>query len=186
MIHTNKDCEGLERVQLDDYNDYLLDPFDKNMDATRDSVSPANINVEDADDIQKEHCRLINAKRAQHKHCTVETDQQGSGNPHDSSTSDLHAIINAGRDARTVIIARQQGREEVEAYSPTRYQLPLDYLETTRKRKPEAGEQSTRRRKSLSLKKGFEEALLGQCLWYLKSKHSAFKCQTLRRALGAS
>jgi hypothetical protein len=46
----------------------------------------------------------------------------------------------------------------VQAYSPTHYQLPLDYLETTRMHKPEAGEQSTCRRKTLSSKKQFEEA----------------------------
>jgi hypothetical protein len=111
--------------------------------------------------------------------------QQGSGNLHDSSTGDLHAIINASRDAHNVIIARQQEREEVEAYSPTHYQLPLDYLEITRKRKPEAGEQSTRKKKTLSLKERFEAALHGQCPWHPKSKLSAFECQTLRRALGA-
>jgi hypothetical protein len=65
----------------------------------------------------------------------------------------------------------------VEAYSPTCYQLPLDYLETTRKCKLEAGEQSTRRRKTLSSKKRFEEALHRQCPWHPKSKHSAFECQ---------
>jgi hypothetical protein len=98
---------------------------------------------------------------------------------------DLRIIINAGRDTRNVIIARQQEREEVEAYSRTHYQLPLNYLETTQKRKLETGEQSTRRRKTLNSKKRFEEALHGQGPWHLKSKHSALECQTLRRALGA-
>jgi hypothetical protein len=152
MIHTDKDCEGLERVQLDDYDDCLLDPLDKDVDVTMDSESSANIKVDDADDIQKEHRRLINAKRAKRRHRAVKTNQQGSRNLHDSSMGDLRAIINAGRDARNVIIARQQEHEEVEAYSPTRYQLPLNYVETTRKRKLEAGEQSTRRKKTLSSK----------------------------------
>jgi hypothetical protein len=138
MIHADKYYEGLERVQLDDYNDYLLDPLDEDEDATMDSVSPANIKAEDVDDIQKECHRIINAKRAQRRHHALEKNQQGSNNLHDSSTGDLRAIINTGRDAPNVIIARQQEREEVEAYSPTRYQLPLDYLETTRKRKLEA------------------------------------------------
>jgi hypothetical protein len=79
--------------------------------------SPTNIKVEDADDIQKECRRLINVKRAQHRHRAVEMNQQGSGNLHDSSTGDLRAIINAGRDARNVIIARQQECKEVEAYN---------------------------------------------------------------------
>jgi hypothetical protein len=111
--------------------------------------------------------------------------EQGSGNVHDSSIGDLRAIINASRDARNVIIVRQQERKEVESYNPTHYELPLDYLETTLKCKPEAGEQSTRRRKTLSSKEQFEEALHGQCPWHPKSKHSTFECQTLRRALGA-
>jgi hypothetical protein len=159
MIHADEDCEGLEWVHLYDYNDYLLDPLDEDIDATMHSVSLASIMAEDTDDIQKQHHRLINAKRAQHRHRVVETNQQGSGNLHDSSTGDLRAIINAGRDARNVIIAKQQECEEVEAYSPTRYQLPLDYLETTRKRKPEAGEQSTCRKKTLNSKERFEAAL---------------------------
>jgi hypothetical protein len=88
---------------------------------------------------------------------------KGSGNLYDSSTSNLGTIINAGQDARNVIIARQQEREEVEVYNPTHYQLPLDYLETTWKCKPEAGEQSTCRKKTISSKERFEEALHGRC-----------------------
>jgi hypothetical protein len=106
MIQADENYEGLERVQLDDYNDYLLDPLDGDVDATMDSESPANIEVENADDIRKERRRLINAKRAQCRHHAVETNQQGSGNLHDSSTGDLHAIINAGHDARNIIIAK--------------------------------------------------------------------------------
>jgi hypothetical protein len=53
MIHVDEDCEGLERVQLDDYDDYLLDILDQDMDVTMDSESSDNIKAEDADDIQK-------------------------------------------------------------------------------------------------------------------------------------
>jgi hypothetical protein len=49
------------------------------------------------------------------------------------STNDLRTIINVGWDARNVIIARQQERDEVEAYNPT------NYLGTTWKRKPKSG-----------------------------------------------
>jgi hypothetical protein len=73
MFHTGEDRESLERVQLDDYDDYLIDPLDEDVDVTMDSESLDNIKVEDADGIQKECCRLINAKRAKHRHCTVET-----------------------------------------------------------------------------------------------------------------
>jgi hypothetical protein len=121
MMHVDEDCEGLEWVQLDDYDDYLLDPLDEDVDIIMDSESSSNIKVEDADDLQKEHRRLINAKRAQRRHRAIETNQQGSGNLHESSMGDLCAIINAGRDARNVITAKQQEREEVEAYSPSCY-----------------------------------------------------------------
>jgi hypothetical protein len=106
MIPADEDCEGLERVQLDDYDDYLLDPLDEDVDVIMDGESLANIKVEDTDDIQKECHRLINAKRAQRRHFTVEMNQQGSGNLHDSSMGDFRAIINAGWNARNVITAR--------------------------------------------------------------------------------
>jgi hypothetical protein len=185
MIHSGEDCEGLERVQLDDHDDYLLDPLDEDVDVTMGVEFLDNIKVEDADNIQKECSKLINAKRAKCMHHTVETNQQESGNLYDSTTGDLSAIINVGRDTRNVIIAKQQEREEVEAHSPTHYQIPLDYLETTRTRKQEAGEQSIHRKKTLSSKEKFEEALHKRCPWHPKSKHSVFECQTLRRALGA-
>jgi hypothetical protein len=89
MIHAGEDCEGLERVQLDFYDDYLVDPLDEDVDVTMDSESPDNIKVEDADDIEKERCRLINVKCAKRRHRTVETNQQGSGKIHDSFTGDL-------------------------------------------------------------------------------------------------
>jgi hypothetical protein len=124
MIHAGEDCEdceGLERVQLDDYDDYLLDPLDEDVDATMDRESSSNIKVGDADDIQKEHRRVINAKRTQRRHCAIRTNQQGSCNLHDFSTGDLRAIINVGQDAHNVITARQQERKQLEAHSPTRY-----------------------------------------------------------------
>jgi hypothetical protein len=185
MIHAGEDCEGLEWVQLDDYDDYLFDPLYKDVDVTMGVEFPDNIKIEDADDIHNERHKLINAKHAERRHREVETNQRGKGNLYDSSTGNLCTIINVGRDACNVIIARQQEGEEVEAYNPTQYQIPLDYLKTTRKRKPEAGEQSTRRKKTLSSKERFKEALHRRCLWHPKGKHSTFECQNLRRALGA-
>lgn len=73
-------------------------------------------------------------------------DQQGGCSLHDSSTSDLRMIINAGEGARNIIIARQKECEEIEVYNPTHYQISLDYLNTTRKRKLEAGERSTQKK----------------------------------------
>jgi uncharacterized protein (DUF427 family) len=68
------------------------------------------------------------------------------------STTDLHNIINISRDARNIIIARQQERVEVEAYSPTNYHIPQEDLRSTQKRKtntPNATtEQPTRSKKT--------------------------------------
>jgi hypothetical protein len=75
MIHADEDCEGLDLVQLDDYNDYLLDPLDEDVDVTMDRESSSNIKVDNADDIQKEHHRLINAKRAQRRRRVVKMNQ---------------------------------------------------------------------------------------------------------------
>jgi hypothetical protein len=185
MIHAKEDCEGLERVQLDDYNDYLLDPLDEDTEVSMDRESSSNTKVDDADDIQKECRRLINAKHAQSRHRAVKTNQQGNCNLHDFSTGDLRSIINAGRDACNIIIVKQQECEEVEAYSTTHNQHPPEYLGTTRKRKLEVVEQSTRRKKTPSSKKRLEEVLYGQCLYHPKSKHSTFEYQALWKALGA-
>jgi hypothetical protein len=51
MIHADEDCEGLQWVQLHDYDDYLLDPLDEVVDVTTDRESSSNIKVDDADDI---------------------------------------------------------------------------------------------------------------------------------------
>jgi inosine-uridine nucleoside N-ribohydrolase len=121
-----------------------------------------SIKVEDEDDVQKERRKLRNTKRAERRHRVVEQHQRGQGNLYDCSTRDLCTVINAGRDACNIIIARQQERKEVEVYSPTNYHIFLDYLYITWKCKPEAGEQPTQRKRILNSKKRFEEALLKQ------------------------
>ena len=50
---------------------------------------------------------------------------QQLGNSFDYSNSDLHNIINIGRNAKIVIINKRKGHEEIEAYSPTsNYRIP--------------------------------------------------------------
>jgi hypothetical protein len=51
VIHTGDDCEALEWVQLDDYDDYLHDQLDEDVDVTMGIEFPDNIKVEDAEDI---------------------------------------------------------------------------------------------------------------------------------------
>jgi len=43
----------------------------------------------------------------------------------DYSNSDLHNVINIGRNAKTVVINKREDHEEVEAYNPTaNYRIP--------------------------------------------------------------
>jgi len=49
-------------------------------------------------------------------------------NSFDYSNSDLHSVINIGRNVKIVIINKGEEHEEVEAYSPTsNYRLPDNY-----------------------------------------------------------
>ena len=58
----------------------------------------------------------------------TERHQKHRGDSYDYSNSDLHSVINIGRDARNVIISKRQEREETEAYIHT----VVEPLELTR------------------------------------------------------
>ena len=61
---------------------------------------------------------------------------QQLGDSFDYSNSDLHNIINNGRNPKTVIINKGEDHEEVEAYSPTsNYRIPDNYGYNSRKRR---------------------------------------------------
>jgi hypothetical protein len=165
-IYIDKDSEGSKYIQLDDYyindDDYISNTPDPDPNAVGafahhdltvhalDTVG--TVKIEDEDNVQKEWHKLKNVKRAARRQRVPEQHQHQPSNLYDCSTSDLRTIINVGWHARNVIIAMQQERAEVEAYSPTNYHIPLDYLGTTWKCKPEVREQPTRRKKTLSLK----------------------------------
>ena len=54
----------------------------------------------------------------------------------DYSNSDLHNVINIGRNAKTVIFNKEEDHEEVEAYSPTsNYRIPDICEYNSRKRR---------------------------------------------------
>ena len=53
---------------------------------------------------------------------------QQLGDSFDYSNSDLHNVINIGRNAKTVIINKREDHKEVESYSPTsNFQIPDIY-----------------------------------------------------------
>ena len=59
---------------------------------------------------------------------------QQLGDSFDYSNSDLHNVINIGRNAKTVIINNGEDHEDVEAYSPTsNFKIPDNYKNNSRK-----------------------------------------------------
>ena len=59
---------------------------------------------------------------------------QQLGDSFDYSNSDLHNVINIGRNAKTVVTNKREDHEEVEAYSPTsNYRIPDIYGYNLRK-----------------------------------------------------
>jgi hypothetical protein len=110
---------------------------------------------------------------------------QQLGDSFDYSNSDLHNVINIGRNAKTVIIIKGEDQEEVEAYSPTsNYQLPDNYEYNSRKQHSDKAvppPQPTKQSKIDST----HQKLHSRCFLYHKGKHSSFQCIILRKALGA-
>jgi hypothetical protein len=122
MIHIDKDSEGLEYIQLDDYyindDDYISDTPSPDLDAAEAFAhhdlhihaldTMGTTKIEDKDNVQKERHKLRSAKRAACRQRILGQQQHQPSNLYDCSTSDLCTIINAGWDARNAIIARQQ------------------------------------------------------------------------------
>ena len=89
-----------------------------------------------ADDLYEHHC-LLNQKRAFRCQRVANYRQEQQGDTYDYSNSDLHNVINIGRDARNVIISRRKEREEIEAYSPSsNYCIPAHTSASFKKCKP--------------------------------------------------
>lgn len=71
MICTGVDSKTPERVQLDDYNDYLLDDINEGIDVTMMIDTLGDTNTEDPVDGQKEYRKLTNAKSAKRRRRNV-------------------------------------------------------------------------------------------------------------------
>ena len=110
---------------------------------------------------------------------------QQLGDSFDYSNSDLHSVINIGRNARTVIINKGEDHEEVEAYIPTsNFKLPDNYGYNSRKRRSDKEvppHQLTKQSKIDST----HQKLHSKCFLHPKGKHSSFQCIILRKALRA-
>jgi len=89
-----------------------------------------------AQDLYKRR-RLLNQKRAFRRQCLANRQQEQQGDNYDYSNSDLHNVINIGRDARNIIISRRKEREEIEAYNPSsNYHISAHACASFKKGKP--------------------------------------------------
>jgi len=110
--------------------------------------------------------------------------QQQHGDSFDYSNSDLHNVINIGRNAKTVIINKGD-QEEVEAYSPTsNYQLPENYEYNSRKRRSDRTVPPPQPTKQSNIDSTHQK-LHSRYFLHPKGKYSSFQCIILRKALGA-
>ena len=110
--------------------------------------------------------------------------QQQLGNSFDHSNNDLHNVINVGHIARTVIINKREGHEEVEAYSPTsNCRIPDIYGFNSQKwRRDKAAPPSQPKQSTTD---SAHQKIHSKCFLHPKGKHSTFQCSTLCKALGA-
>ena len=106
------------------------------------------------------------------------------GDSFNYSNSDLHNVINIGRNAKTVIIDKREDHEEIEAYSPTsNYRIPDIYKYNPRKRcHDKAAPPSQPKQSTID---STHQKIHSKCFLHPKGKHSSFQCSTLRKALGA-
>ena len=109
---------------------------------------------------------------------------QQLGDSFDYSNSDLHNVINIGRNAKIVIINKKEDHEEVEAYSPTsNYRIPNIYGYNSRKwRRNKAAPPSQPKQSTID---STHQKIHSKCFLHPKGKHSNFQCNILHKALGA-
>ena len=109
---------------------------------------------------------------------------QQLGDSFDYSNSDLHNVINIGRNAKIVVINKREDHEEVEAYSPTsNYRIPDVYGYNPRKRRRDKVAPPSQPKQSTV--DSTQQKIHSKCFQHPKGKHSSFQCSTLRKASGA-
>ena len=110
---------------------------------------------------------------------------QQLGDSFDYSNSDLHNVINIGRNAKTVILNKGEDHEEVEAFSPTsNYRIPDIYGYNSRKRRRNKATPPSQPMQSTT--DSTHQKIHSKCFLHPKGKHSIFQCSTLREALRVS
>ena len=99
-------------------------------------------------------------------------------------------MINIKHDVRNVIISRKEEREEIEAYSPSsNYRIPESCPGSSKNRKHvnvDFQDKSRNQHREDTPIGGdkVNKTLQRKCFLHLKSSHTVFKCNSLRKALG--
>ena len=109
---------------------------------------------------------------------------QQLGDSFDYSNSDLHNVINIGRNAKTIIINNGEDHEEVEAYSPTsNFKIPDNYrFNSWKRRRDKAAPPSQPKQLTID---STHQKIHSKCFLHPKGKHSSFQYIILHKALGA-
>ena len=95
---------------------------------------------------------------------------QQPGDSFDYSYSDLHNVINIGRNAKTVIINKREDHEEVEAYSLTsNYRIHGIYGYNPRKRRRNKAAPPSQPKKSTT--DSTHQKIHSKCFLHPKGKH---------------
>ena len=126
--------------------------------------------------------------------CLANTLQEQQDDNYDYSNCDFHSVINVGRDARNIIISRRKEQGEVEAYNPSsNYRIPPKAFASFKKHKPATisthpqGKPCTSHQGESSQGENMiNKVLLHKCFIHPKSSHMIFRCDLLRKALGAA
>jgi hypothetical protein len=160
MVRITEKPKGdpIEHLNLDDYNsddfdEYLSDNMETTPTITEAQATtkenlpapppPPAVTVTVQLDEQHptedlyERRRQLNQKRAFRRQRLANSLQEQQGDNYDYSNCDLRSVINVGRDACNIIIARRKEREEVEVYNPSsNYRIPPKASASFKKHKP--------------------------------------------------
>ena len=119
-----------------DYDDFLSDAEASEIVAISCKIPPPPPGITVTIHLDNKHNKLKKIQSQKRNINLTTKHHQQLGNSSDYSNSDLHNVINIGRNAKKVIINKGEDPEEVEAYNPTsNYRLPDNYEYNSRKQR---------------------------------------------------
>jgi len=169
-----------------DYDDFLFEAEAAKMLAINYEIPLPPLGITVTIHLDNKHNKLKKIQSQKRNINLTTKHHQQLGNSSDYSNSDLHNVINIGRNAKKVIINKGEDPEEVEAYNPTsNYRLPDNYEYNSRKRHNASSIPPPHPTKQSKIDSTHQK-LHSRCFLHSKAKHTSFQCIILGRALGAS